>query len=55
LQHFINNENVPSISGKVFTNINPSTEEKIGDVAEAEKVRKIHILGRVAVISAKNH
>jgi len=39
LQHFINNENVPSVSGKVFKNINPSTEEKIGDVAEGEKVR----------------
>jgi aldehyde dehydrogenase (NAD+) len=32
---FINNEYVPSVTGRTFETINPATEEKIADVAEA--------------------
>ena len=37
-QIFINNEFVDSVSGKTFPTINPTTEEKICDVAEGDKV-----------------
>jgi hypothetical protein len=33
---FINNEFVPSVSGKTFDTVNPSTEEVICSVYEAE-------------------
>ncbi|KAL7958614.1 Aldehyde/histidinol dehydrogenase [Trichoderma compactum] len=35
-KHFINGEFVPSISGKIFPIFNPTTEEKIVDVFEAD-------------------
>jgi acyl-CoA reductase-like NAD-dependent aldehyde dehydrogenase len=37
-QLFINNEFVDAVSKKTFPSINPATEEKICDVAEADKV-----------------
>ncbi len=36
-QLFINNEFVPSKSGKTFKTINPTTEDVIAEVAEADK------------------
>jgi len=33
----INNEFVPAVSGKVFPTLNPSTEQVITQVAEADK------------------
>ena len=38
MQIFINNEWVNSVSGKTFPTINPSTEKKIADVQEGDKV-----------------
>ena len=40
-QIFINNEFVNSESGKVFPTINPTTEEKIADIQEGDKVLKV--------------
>ena len=37
LKLFINNEFVDAISGKKFPTYDPSTEQKIADVAEADK------------------
>ena len=36
-QLFINNEFRPSVSGKTFETINPSTEEVIANVSEGDK------------------
>ena len=35
--HFINGEYVPSLSGKVKENINPATEEVIGQISQGGK------------------
>lgn len=35
---FINNEWLNSVSGKTFATINPTTEEKLADIQEGDKV-----------------
>ena len=41
-QLFINNEFVDSVSGKTFPTVNPTTGEKIVDIAEGDKVNDSH-------------
>jgi len=43
LKIFINNEWVDAVDGKTFPTINPSTGEKICDVAAGDKVNNFNV------------